>query len=564
MDGRFINSEGKTTVLQAKRYPRYDSTSLKEEAKKVKKLNPDRYILVLSYDSPSKKDTIMEMFYPYIKTPSDIIMNSDLNDYLSEATGRYKKVEYKYNRLWIHSTEILKDVIAQVVNSEVYDDSEENFKLAVEESQHFVRTKIYKNAISRLEANHVVLISGEPGMGKTMLANQLALFLLEKYREETMFRAKYYWVSTIKDLKVILNRRKDEEQKVIIFDDFWGSVLFEESRRGREEEELGKQIEKVRKKKKDYFILTTRHYILEQELKKHEDIRRIIEQNKLECCLVDYSDEEKQKIFYEHIFRADINYEQVVALFKAGRRIIYSQNYNLRVIDLFIGQISKEDVPERLPDELVEYLEKPEAFWHKIYGNLSEEAKYLYKVLSIMPRYAQSHYVEKVYSHAIAIYKKKFAWKEYTNVIAELEKTVIRTSLTKNRRIIICFQNPSMQEMIEFYLHKNLEQNKQMLLESCIYFRQAIVLLEKLAEHEHYDEFYANAMEKAMELYDTESIDIVREEIEETNEYIGNGRIAKKNMEVSRILDIYKLYKADICSKWKDKYAQFLERYLYI
>ncbi|MBR3771098.1 MAG: restriction endonuclease [Clostridium sp.] len=89
MDGRFICSKGEFTVLQVKRYKAYSKTSLQQELNKVNEIKPDRYILALSYDAePDTKDKIKEMFKPYIKNTSDIVLNADFNDYLGDVSGK--------------------------------------------------------------------------------------------------------------------------------------------------------------------------------------------------------------------------------------------------------------------------------------------------------------------------------------------------------------------------------------------------------------------------------------------------------------------------------------------
>lgn len=561
MDGRYISSKGKVTVLQVKHYKAYSKTSLEQELEKAKEIKPDRYILALSYDvRPDTKEKIKEMFKPYIKNTSDIILNADLNDYLGDVSGKYKSVERKYYKLWLGNTAMLEEVLEETLNAKLYRKCEEFLLQAIQDRAYFVETSLYNRAISNLKKKHVILISGEPGMGKTTLAKQLALYYLEQYRKDDGFQAKLYWVESVNDLATVLYRRKDEKNRIIIFDDFWGDIFYEERDRGKDEKELGRLIEKIRNEKRDYFILTTRHYILEQGLKRHEDIRELIESNKLECKLEHYTKTEKQKIFYEHLAKADMNYEQITELFHAANWIITSENYNLRVIDMFVKQVKDEDKPEELPEELHKFLDEPKKFWDKIFQNLSTEAKYLYKVLRTMPEIVQNQFVEKVYSHGMKLLDKNMQWKEYARVIAELEKTIIRTNSTSNGQIVIQFQNPSIKHMIESYLMKNLEQNKELLLNSCVYYAQAFQLLKMLDSYEKYDEYYADVMGKALEITDTEDIDIIRQQY--GGEYKEKEKSYDKDRKLLKHSAVYGHYKADICSRWRGEYLKFLNIYM--
>ena len=561
IDGRYISSKEKVTILQVKHYRAYSKTSLKNELKKVKEINPDRYILALSYDvQPDTKEKIKEMFKPYIKSVSDIITNGDLNDCIGDVSGKYKSVERKFYKLWLNNTTMLEEVLEKTLNAKLNRMCEEFLVQAIQESAYFVETGLYISAMSKLKKKHIILISGEPGMGKTTLAKQLALYYLEQYRRDNGFEAKFYWVESVDDLATVLYGRKEEKSRIIIFDDFWGDIFYEERDRGKNETELGRLIEKGRNENRDYFILTTRHYILEQGLKKHEDIRELIESNKLECKLEHYTETEKQKIFYEHLVKADMNYEQIRELFDAANRIIQSENYNLRVIDMFVKQVKDEDMPEELPQELYHFLDEPKKFWDKIFQNLSTEAQYLYKILRIMPEVVESPFVEKVYSHGMKLLDKNMQWKEYGRVIAELEKTIIRTNSTSSGKIVIQFQNPSIKHMIESYLMKNLEQNKDLLMNSCVYYEQAFQLLKMLDSYKMYDEYYADVMGKSLEMADTEDIDIIRQR------YDGEYKEKKKSYDEERKLlkyfAVYGYYKAGICSRFKEEYLEYLNIFM--
>lgn len=523
--------------------------------------------MVLSYDIlPKTKDKIMTFFHPYIKETRDIVTNDDLNNLIQDASGKYKKLKHEYDEFWTFSKEAFHETLEDVVSTlqkdaidwELYEQSKEHLELAFAEKQYFVETTIYRKAMDIVLKKHIVFVSGEPEMGKTTLGMQLALYLVEKCKHEGKQEVKFYWVKTISTLQRVLRNGKDKEWKIIIYDDFWGSILYRESDRGQEEEELGRLLNKIEKEKKVFFILTTRHYILEQGLKKHEDIRKVVEKNKLECRLVDYSDGEKQRIFYEHIVKGNLLHEQAVALFKSAIDIIGSPNYNPRVIDIFTKDISEEDIPDELPQRLQRYMDKPKEFWYKIFNNLTEEAKFLYKVLITMPDNVASEYVEKVYAKCAELYNE-LDWKEYSKVIAELEKTVIRTNTTSYGTIFIQFQNPSMQEMVEQYLEENLVQNEKILLASCIYFQQAVKLLKSLSCARRYDAFYNAVMEKAFKEFDTEDIDIIRGDSGE--EYFEKMQFPEPDSELPRFLEMCKLYKADVCRKWKENCEQFLKEY---
>lgn len=72
------------------------------EVKKVKALNPGRYILVTSIDlTPPNKERIKEIFKGFNIADDDIIGGRDLNNYL--GMEKYQYIETNYPNLWYDS-----------------------------------------------------------------------------------------------------------------------------------------------------------------------------------------------------------------------------------------------------------------------------------------------------------------------------------------------------------------------------------------------------------------------------------------------------------------------------
>ena len=86
--------------------------------------------------------------------------------------------------------------------------------------------EIYDEARQILENNHTVVISGQPGMGKSTIARVLAMdFLSVEYYEGL------YWVNSLDEIE---DQWEDScDKQVFIMDDYWGAVFHRE--RGRRE-----------------------------------------------------------------------------------------------------------------------------------------------------------------------------------------------------------------------------------------------------------------------------------------------------------------------------------------
>ena len=116
IDLRYANCQGTKVIVQAKRYSSYASlkSELKKEVEKIKKLNPTRYILATSVGlTPAKKDEIIKICYPLIKSSEDILGRDDLNNLL----GQYPDVERQYYKLWLGSTTVLQEILDKRINT---------------------------------------------------------------------------------------------------------------------------------------------------------------------------------------------------------------------------------------------------------------------------------------------------------------------------------------------------------------------------------------------------------------------------------------------------------------
>lgn len=173
VDLRYTNDKGKTVIVQAKRYKTYGElkSELKKEVEKVKQLKPQRYILTTSVDlTDGNKSEILELLKPYVKSKEDILAKQDLNKYLAQ----HPDIEQRYYKLWLASTDVLVSLLKKrIVNWS-------NFEK--EDIQETVRTYVmndsFGEAMKKLIENRYVVISGEPGIGKSTLARILVMYLV--------------------------------------------------------------------------------------------------------------------------------------------------------------------------------------------------------------------------------------------------------------------------------------------------------------------------------------------------------------------------------------------------
>lgn len=566
IDGRYVRDDGYTIIFQAKRMAGTLSKLLKvakEEKEKLDKLpRVDRYILVVSVDlSEEGKEKILKTLSPYIIHKDDVIGSNDLNNYLDNESAKYRTVEENYFKLWIQNTKTLRKVLFETVNGYLVEQSKIKLEDTIQKAKIFVETEIYEEAIRRVQCNRALIISGMPGVGKTTLAEQMALFFCARFQFE-----RYLYAVTVEDLYTI---QGIEGRKVIVFDDFWGSNGFDGFGNGKKTKSLLTFIEYIQKQRDTILIMTTREYILEQGLRENEDFRRFVKQNKIDFQIEEYSKEDRLRIYFGHLRNSSLTWEQIHSLIEIGDEVIQSKNYNPRVIAAYTKTITAEIEPDVCVEEFLKYLECPDDFWRKIYNELSNEAKRVYLIMAIMPNPVELQVLKECYYAVIPQNCEILEQKEFEKVIFELERTVIRTdSYNQNfaTRIAVTYQNPSARDFILSFIEKNIEQYKNLLYESCLYFEQCIEFLKILSDINYKGNLYEQVMEKSIQLIDTECIDFYRKYRRSLNY---NKELDKFSQtyyrtsegsggDIGRYMQMVLLYKEETCIHLKNQFLKIL------
>jgi hypothetical protein len=287
VDGRYYSSPNAEVIIQCKHWIKSGLTALlrrikNEEAKKVIKINPIRYIFVTSLElSRADKIKIKNLFTPYILREDDIFGNEDLNDLLS----KHPQIEQKHYKLWIKSTNVLKIIL----NAAIVGRSRYKLEEIVEESNRYVVTRSHQQAMDKLESIHSIIITGAPGVRKTFLADQLC----------QSYVAQDYEFCFIENSLNEAEEHYDEKRKqVFYFDDFLGRNFLLALNPHQDSHAINfmRRVERDRKKR---FILTSRSNILNQG-KRLSDLFEIknIDRNEYELSIASLSEYDKAKILY--------------------------------------------------------------------------------------------------------------------------------------------------------------------------------------------------------------------------------------------------------------------------
>lgn len=390
VDGRYFSAQNEEIILQCKHWQKSGLSALlrylnKSEVYKVRKLNPSKYIFVTSLElSRENKIQIKKIFSPFILNESDIYGNEDINDIISSNSA----IEQKHYKLWLTSTNVIQTILGAAIVGR------SKFKLEeiIEDTSRYVITVNHERSLKKLEELHTVIITGEPGIGKTSLADQLCQH----------YAANDYELCYIENsLNEAEEHYKEASKQVFYFDDFLGRN-FLLALDHHQDSHVVNFIKRVQRDAKKRFILTSRSNILNQG-KRLSDLFVIkhIDKNEYEITISSLSDFDKAKILYNHIWYSKIDESYIEEIYKEKRYrlIIRHRNFNPRLISFITD-------PERLkeinPDNYWEHIENtlatPEGVWSNVFDiQLDDVCRHMVVAVAIHGRRISESSLERFF-----------------------------------------------------------------------------------------------------------------------------------------------------------------------
>ena len=387
-----------TLIIQAKRWQinKNNTTAvklLKEEIDKIAQTKEKygwetdfNYVIVTSMGlSPAGlkeiRDYADKIIPDAIPTDDYIIFSSTLTTFSKQE--EYRDIFINYGLLEKDISNILRSERLKWVEAE----SQDYFSDL--DLKYFVETHFLGEAYHTLQREHIVLIQGPAGIGKTTTCSMLGNLFLNN--NENTFDIIVRRVEDINEVLKLYNgnyRCNENRNLFVVFDDFLGRNKFDVGERILQD--IRKLYSASTNTNNLFICLNSRTQILQDATLMNSEFQKLIDEKFTEkrrfiIDLDKYSDIDKAYIFRK-VFERKLHYLEggdkieLVEKYNSliGRdweRIIRHRNYFPRLVEL-IARNFKES-KENFYDYVVYYLNHPIQLYNSLFCNLEDEEKFL-------------------------------------------------------------------------------------------------------------------------------------------------------------------------------------------
>ena len=348
----------------------------------VKSISPKKLFIVTSLGlTPNNRKELFEMFSEYMVDENNIIDGNNLSQFLENSENN--DIVNKNFKLWMAASNVLSNFIDKHtdIDSTCYiEDIRKNKNTYVETQGFFDSLKILKN-------HNLLLITGDPGIGKTTLTNMLVL----KYFGNG-YQVYFSSNRNIESLKRVLSKN-DNTKQLFVIDDFLGQICIDLN--SDKISELKFLISAIKNKPNKILILNSRIAILNTAKQKYlvpfHTILRSMQEYQIN--LNDINEYERGKMLYNHLYFSDIedNYFNEIKKNRNYLKIVKHKNFNPRIIEFVTDKrLLNNNKVESINyfKYIMDTLNFPEDVWkNEIENNISKSDRILLQTLYSLTDY---------------------------------------------------------------------------------------------------------------------------------------------------------------------------------
>lgn len=433
--------------IQVKHYLRSGFNQLKnkiekDELPKIQKKRVSCYVLATSLNlSQSQAETLRALIK--VAVPNVVVLGAvSISSLLDNDTATLKSTV----KLWATNAELVRTVL-KPANMNCFYELQNRWE---DLNNVFVKTPDVKNVMDSLEKNHVAVIAGEPGVGKTTLAEYVCLQYFKEGFEVHFFEGEF----SHDDYDLT-----DTEKKIIFyFDDFLGSTYYN-CFSGKQDCSIVNFFKRISKEKNKRFILTSRTNIIQKAClysERYQDYG--LAKQAYIVNVGAYSRLTKARILYNHLRNSNVVDDEIVAFVKDKMywKIIMHRNFNPRLISFITKQENFDDSHQvKYLDFVKESLNNPKEIWAKCFTKqLDVSQRLLVQLVVANGGKVQEDTLRNAYRKALILLNIKTPEQErndFEYVLSVCLKSILRKDVEVSRNIkemIVSVFNPSVSDYV--------------------------------------------------------------------------------------------------------------------
>ncbi|ETT55407.1 AAA ATPase [Paenibacillus sp. FSL R7-269] len=442
-------------IVQVKHYIRssYASlrTALKNEVEKVNKWRPKQYYICCGMDLTSANiREIYEMFSEFMMTDHNIVTLNEIDDFLQKTENA--DIVRKHYKLWLYSSNIL----AEIYNQNIFVDCETLLSDVSEECKFFVPTHIYQVCMKHLIDYGTLMLTGGPGVGKTITSKMLVLYFATQG-----YRIRYTTNGDIANIKNSLSHDK-EQKEVVLLDDCLGQHYF--NMKQSQEDELLSLIKYTKLYTNKKLILNSRITIFNEAKERTYEFSNFFEQKKMVNYIINMDEItllEKAKILYNHLKLKKIpaDYYSSIIENKNYLKVVQHKNYTPRIIEHVTFEHNYSRVmPKLYFNFIVQNLTNPHDIWKNEFEQRLQniDRAFLTTLYSLTDTYIEHDILKKCFLKRISTMNNiDFTIDQWSLVLSRLNQSIINIFDLKGKQLIGVI-NPSVNDYLKLVFTNNL------------------------------------------------------------------------------------------------------------
>ena len=455
----------KRVVVQAKHWSRYVSPAewietvdrLIDRLGKTQKIPSDELVIVTSARvSEEVQCKIIESGNSKGINHCVVIDSIKLDDFLQKEEN--KSILKHHFKLWIAGTNILSLMLNRSVDIDtgVFLDQIEDHKGL------YVQTSVFDKAVESLRHNSVLLITGDPGTGKSVLTEMIAYQLAA-----ANYQVVYSSCNNIDGIKGVI--APDCENTLFVLDDFLGQRCLDvDSLKMRE---LVMLLRYVSKLKNCHAVLNSRISILNEAKRIDDSFSRFIESMGIGIVVINTSEMsllDKARIFLSSLSYGKVPMEYVDSLRTRAPSFLSAQmkcielcrhdNYNPRIIEFCCRSEFWEGVsPSSFPDAIKEKLDHPNDVWQNEFEERLEKSERMlaYQLFSLGDNNIPIISLKTAYETRLRLEPElDCSVDTFGKALKRLQETIIKTVYIEGEPYV-SMANPSVNDYCACFLANN-------------------------------------------------------------------------------------------------------------